>query len=363
MESNAGAIGAEDLSQRLASRPPRRVLILVRGHVGDTVNSTGAVRRIIERFPEAHITVDVGRGPAEVMRRIRGVREVWFRHGRRGLPGKFAEVRRIRKAAFDLGIVLYESSEAARHLRFAGVPIRVGIRRPNQENMFTASVPHREDQHDLFDSLPAVLRLLRANEDITPSIVINPEEERAVDQLLINLTVPKHRPPIGLHIGATTPRKQWPLENFQALSSQLEHPIILYGPGEEELAKQVAGRMVPRLLSLFEYAALIKKLDVLVTNDSGPAHIAGAVGTSEIVIFGPTQPHRFHPFGGKAICLWKPNHCDTFKDECEAIQSGGSQCDHRCLRRISVEDVLQAVHRATANSSTVPESGPSVRQI
>lgn len=354
-----GAVGAERLRHELQRTPPKRIIVLARDFIGDVVNTTGAIRRVIERFPDAQITVEVGRAGAAIVERIPGVAEVWPREKHQGLGGKVAVANRIRRGRFDLGIIFDDSNEMIRILRLAGVPLRVGARKTKHFEWFTASVPFTKSGHDLFDTLRGVLSLLGAGEDIQPIIDITPEEwARAAH--IVSEAFGERRPRIGIHPGASTIEKQWPVEKYCELAERLGHVLVLYGPGEEALAQQVRGAKLPVKLSLFEYAAVAGELDVLITNDTGPAHLAAAMGTRQIVVYGPTLPERFQPWGDQTIAIRQPNNCDYYAGLCEARGAGARTCDRRCLQRVGVEEVVKASGNLLTASAKV--RGPSTEE-
>jgi len=336
------AVGVSRLQQFLQERPPARILVMLRDYLGDVVNSTGAVYALAERFPEAHITVELGAGPADLIRRIPGVNAVWVRRKHEGLPGKVRFVQRVRRAKFDLGVMFDDSNEMIRHLWLAGVPLRVGVHKTKHIGLFTASVPFDRRKHDLFPTISGVLGLFGINHGYEPRIEITPDEAQAMTELARDLfSTTDIR--IGIHVGASVPEKMWPLENFAGLVKAFPKAVVLYGPGEESLAQRVGGERLPHPLSLFEYAAFVSHLHVLITNDTGPAHIAAAMGTPQIVIYGPTTVERFGPFGHKTIAMQKPNACDYYAGACEARQAGLTHCDRRCLARITVDEVTRAL--------------------
>ena len=114
------------LLDALNSRPPSRILVMLREHIGDVVNSTGALLEIRECFPNAHITVEAGERTVGVFESFPAVNEVWSRPTHQGLRGKLAFIRRVRRSRFDLGVILDDSNSYVVLLALARVPLRVG---------------------------------------------------------------------------------------------------------------------------------------------------------------------------------------------------------------------------------------------
>ena len=164
--------------------------------------------------------------------------------------------------------------------------------------------------------------------------------------------MPLGAPRVGLQLGAALgPAKLWPPARIAALASRLEargiHPVLLGSPEARGLAdavqaaaagpiRSLVGRDRPALL-----AALLAELDALVGADSGPAHVAAAVGVPAVTLFGPTDPRLTAPLGPGQQALWHQPACGPcFLRECPI--------DHRCLEAIEVAEVEAAVVAALA---------------
>jgi ADP-heptose:LPS heptosyltransferase len=152
-------------------------------------------------------------------------------------------------------------------------------------------------------------------------------------------------PLVALHPGAGSETKRWPLDRFIDLARYLTQAekkrlVIVEGPAEPGLAVQIEQELredrliVAKSLSLSMLAAIIAKAELFVGNDSGMAHLAAALGTSAIALFGPTLPKHWAPLGPDVRILW-----DT--RDCEGCNSGNAT--HTCLENITVEAALQAV--------------------
>ncbi len=148
--------------------------------------------------------------------------------------------------------------------------------------------------------------------------------------------------------GAFGPSKRWPAGRFAAVARELavahatHDVVVIAGPGEEEIARSIShdpGRPLPVVgpdLDLAELAAALGRLSLLITNDSGPMHLAAAVGTPCLALFGPTDPRRTAPLGPDHRVLSTSRWCSPcFRRRCPLLH-------HRCLRDIRVEDVVRA---------------------
>jgi ADP-heptose:LPS heptosyltransferase len=153
------------------------------------------------------------------------------------------------------------------------------------------------------------------------------------------------RPLIGIHAGAHAPARRWPAERFAVVADHLAQRfgaqiMLTGGPGEEEIAQAVAERMAAPALnlagrtSLGALGALIAALDLYVTNDSGPAHLAYAALTPSVTIFGPGDLERWGPLDGR--------HHRVVREPVACSPCGYQECpiDHRCLRWIAPARVI-----------------------
>lgn len=154
---------------------------------------------------------------------------------------------------------------------------------------------------------------------------------------------------VGIVPGATYHSKSWPVENFVALSRMLTTrlgltPFVIWGPGEEELARrihdEVPGSILAPETGVARLGALIARLPLLVTLDSGPKHIAVVEGTPTITLFGPTDPAVWDPLTGRHVAIHKNLDCFPCREKtCEP---------NRCLVDITPQEVLDAVVAYTA---------------
>jgi heptosyltransferase III len=152
---------------------------------------------------------------------------------------------------------------------------------------------------------------------------------------------------IGIHPGAGSRTKRWPLENFVRLAGLLKHQenvqlLIAEGPAEAGMGSQIARALSAAETILAEsiplklLAAVLKQCSTFVGNDSGLAHLAAGLGVPSILLFGPTLPRHWAPLGPHVVVLR-----DT--QGCVACEIGSS--DHTCLGNISVEEVLRNLER------------------
>jgi heptosyltransferase-2 len=248
----------------------------------------------------------------------------------------------------------------------ARVPLRVGHATDGRGPLLThpLAVPEwRGRRHEVFYYLNVVAGLERALygstsvalQDGGPAplteIAVSPERREAARELLRSHGVSLDRPVVALCPGSTNSRaKRWPAERFAALADLLAEragaQVVLVGAREElEVSRAVSSltRRPPVLLTgqtdLAQTAALLSVADLLVTNDTGPAHLAAAVSRPVVVIFGPTDPATTRPFSPLAELVREP-------PACAPCMLRDCPIDHRCMTAVAPEAVYARAARA-----------------
>ncbi len=314
--------------------------------------SLPALRGIRERFPHARITVAVGKPGAEVID-LSGhadatleVDRVALRDGPKlvSIARILKLVSRVRKAKFDFVIDLHSLSETNLLGFFSGAPHRLYSRRPGRSLDYLANFkprpPKEEKDRHLVDRYLDVIKPLGIQNLIrTPNLKTSPAGDFAVEALLKKEKAQSGTLLIGLYPGAGHIGRRWPLERFAELADYLirndrVRVIVFAGPEESEL--------IPRMRSLFpattilfdrltiqQLASAQARLTLFISNDTGPVHIAAAVGTPVIAVLDRPTPHSFIPVGNHHRII-----CGT------------------TIRNITVDEVYKAAHEQLASSRT-----------
>ncbi|MDQ2903495.1 MAG: glycosyltransferase family 9 protein [Chloroflexota bacterium] len=338
---------------------PRRIAILRALQLGDMLQSVPALRAIRARFPHAEITLIGLPWAASFARRFQRYIDRFVEFA--GYPGiSEVEVDPQRTARFieeqqahgyDLVVQMHGSGKISNTLALAlGGQVSVGyydLAAPAHE--LTLAILYPENWPEVLRNL-GLARLLGCT-DLATWLEFPLFNEDLVEAAALLRALPRvDRPWIGLHAGARPPARRWPLERFarvgNALMQRFGAQIILTGgPGEEIMARTVEEHLSEPALnlagqtSLGTLAGVISKLDLFISNDTGPAHIANAVDTFSITLFGPADHRRWAP-------LDQARH-PIIRQPVECSPCGFWECpiDHRCLRRISPEMVSEVATR------------------
>lgn len=336
---------------------PRRILVSRLRRIGDAILSLPLLDALHERFPDATIDYLAESGPAQAAIGHPAVTTVHAAPSPGGifLPAPWPLLRSLRSANYDWVIDLYGNPRSALLAAWTGAPIRVGPSRRGRRHFYSHHLPQVKMPlsavaHHLL-ALHA-LGIVPPGKTPPPRIHLSERELDAGREFLAEHTS-GDGPRVGLHVGNRWPAKRWPEERFAALLRVLSRsgaePLVLAGPGEEELARRVAmaapagGAAVVTGLPLRQYWGVVAALDVLVTNDGSPLHSGPALGVPTVGILGPTVPEIWFPYdardGHQLLCkeIWcRPCH----RHECARLD---------CLDWIGVAEAKRAVERALAH--------------
>jgi len=317
-----------------------------------TVPALRALRRVL---PKAKITLVVRPSAAGIFADIDFVDQLLI-YDRRSALSIIPHVREWRKRQFDLAVLFQNAFEAALIPFLAGVPIRLGYATESRQPLLThplALPDWRSSRHEVFYYLyliTALEQLLFGASTICettpdPSLQISAARKAGAEELLRAYGVHTGEPVVALCPGSINSRaKRWPAEAYAALGDRLidsRRQVLLIGSADEaDVTHEVTNRMrrKPTVLtgktSLDQITAVLSLVDLVVTNDTGPAHIAAALGRPTLVIFGPTNPLTTRPFAPEAEILRHP-------PDCAPCMLRDCPIDHRCMTAITVDEVFE----------------------
>jgi heptosyltransferase II len=318
-------------------------LVIQTAFLGDVVLTTPLLTALAEK----HGPVDVVVTPAaaSLLEGHAAVREVirYDKHGAdRGLSGFRRVAALLRARRYARAYLPHRSWRSAVLALVGRVPLRTGFADSAAAITYTTRVPRSRTGHEV----ERLLALAGIPEHAGPpvSLAISGQDEAAAERWLADNAVPPGF--TALAPGSIWGTKRWPY--YPALAAALEGPIVVVGGKDDaELAAGIVAAAPGRAwsaagaLSLPASAALIGRARVLVTNDSAPLHLASAVGTPVVAIFGPTVPEQgFGPRGAHSLAL---GHAGLGCRPCSA--HGPKVCPlghHRCMRELPVETVADA---------------------
>ena len=346
------------------SRNIRRIVVRGTNWVGDAVMTVPALRELRRLFPDAQITLATRSLSAGLFVDADFIDDLQV-HVETGILSTIGQVREWRKRNFDLAVLFPNSFESALVAFLAGVRTRIGYGTDGRRLLLThpLALPQwRSTRHEVFYYLEIVEqlgRLLNVSSSASDGTVREPDGSLRVDparrlaafELLRRHGVETHSDREGPAVVALCPgsinsrAKRWPAERYAALADrfirELGAQVVLIGSNDElDVSQEVAGLMSePAVIlagqtNLEQAVALLSEVDLLVTNDTGPAHIASALGRPTLVIFGPTNPLTTAPFSAAGQIIRHP-------PDCAPCMLRDCPIDHRCMTAISPDEVFE----------------------
>lgn len=358
----------------------RRILIVKPSSIGDVVNALPFLSSLRQRYPDRYIAWLVEEEAAELLlghplldQVIVSGRRRWGRQLRTPFRGSpilreiTACIAELRQGRYDLVIDLQGLLKSAMMVMCAGAQYRVGLAgaREGSARALTHVVSLPPGPLHAVDRYLEVARFLGAD-TLSKACVLpsRPEDGVQAEALLTEAGVGPNTPVIALNPQARWRTKLWEEERFARVGEILAHRhgariLVIGSPADLPPVKRIARRMNPAPFvtagrtDLRVLMALLRRIDLLVTVDSGPMHLAAALGTPLVALFGATDPRLIGPYGcdlsaGQAggVVLRAPLPCSPCsKRRCQIDE------DRLCMRSITVEEVADAASALLATSS------------
>ncbi len=376
------------MNSKLETQEPKRILVRGVNWLGDAVMTIPALLRLRERFPDAHIALLTSGKLAELWRHCPAINETIVSSTNESV---FATSHILREKKFDMALVLPNSPRSAIECWLARIPRRIGYARPWRSVFLTECImprphsakmhkrsiaeiqrligsgkqssgslePQSIESHQIHDFLHLMSPLGVNPDPIPPRLTVTPDEVEAAKSKFGLSAIAQ--PIFGMNPGAEYgPAKRWPVERFIGAAREIQNKtgcvwLIFGGRSDMELARQIEAETKNWKLqthnlagqtSLGELMVLLKLCRVLLTNDTGPMHLAAALGTPVVVPFGSTSPE-----------LTGPNYFPEKRHRVIKTDAPCSPCflrecpiDFRCMNGIGVEQVVAAVCELTCSS-------------
>ncbi|MBW8770044.1 MAG: lipopolysaccharide heptosyltransferase II [Gemmatimonadetes bacterium] len=323
-------------------------VVIQTSFLGDTILTTPLLVQLAHRGPVDVVTTPAA---ASVLKGHPAVRQVIVydkRDTHAGFVGFLTMRARLKRGQYDTAYLAQGSMRSALLVWAARIPERIGFATSSGSRFYTTRVAYRDDLHHA----ARLLLLSRPNgrepteEEMRPSLAPGSAERVVVDDLLQSHHVQPGERLIALAPGSVWATKRWPYypQLAQALAES-GRIVIIGGPGDRAPAKEILATVPNAVdatdqLPLLASAELIGRSAVIVTNDSAPLHLASAMGTPTVAIFGPTVPQ--FGFGPLAPTKATLGHENLACRPCH--RHGPKRCPlthFRCMRELSVEEVAE----------------------
>ncbi len=333
----------------------KKILIVRLDRVGDVLLSTPVIKAVREAFPDSYIAFMVRKYTKEIVAGNPYLDEViaYDKNGRdKGVLGNIRFIRQLGRKKFDIAFVLHPTKRTHLLVSLAGIPETIGYNK-KWGALLKTKIDHTK-QNGLKHEIDYTLDILRyaglEPKDRALFMPVDSASEERVDKIFKENGISKSDLCISLHPGASCVSKIWSAERFAKAALRLVERykakiVIVAGDSDKRLGDKVSSLLKGNCLnlsgktSISDLASVLRRVKLFISNDSGPVHIASAIGTPVIAIFGRSDrglsPKRWGPTGGRDIVLHKDVGCKVcLAHNCEK--------GFKCLEAITVDEVLAA---------------------
>jgi ADP-heptose:LPS heptosyltransferase len=366
---------------------PRKILAIKTRALGDTVLMTAPLMELIQSYPQSEIHVLVTHHWAPILNGLQGIQKVWTFERRNSRASRARMLARLafqlRRQKFDI-VVNFHASPTSSLLAFAtGAPTRaVHFHGHRDKNKFsTVTIPGKGILKPIIERDMDTIRALGLHVPAgrLPQVNLQKSEQDEAKTYLQNLNLVG--PILGISLGASRLTKSWPVERYAALAIEwarsngsafvfsgpqegnelkiflkaVDELLISSFPDSENRAAIRSKITATHQLSLRRLAAVLNQLSVLVGNDSGPKHLAIAVNTPTVTLFGPEHPFEWHPYSTQNHPFLFIENLPCRKDADPGMPPwcGLHTCtleEHRCMNLIGVDSVLSQCQKVAMRS-------------
>lgn len=340
---------------QLHSEDIKRVVVRGTNWVGDSVMTIPALRALRRLLPQSEITLVVRPWARGLFSGADFVDDLLI-YDRRNAFSALQQVRIWKNRKFDLAILFQNAFEAALIPFLARVPHRLGYAKESRQLMLTDSVQlpdWRSKEHEVFYYLYLIAALEHSlfgtntvcEHPPDASLDVSEHRRQEARGLLHQYGMNEESSIVAICPGSINSRaKRWPAGSYASLADRLiddgKQVLLIGSKDEKDVSREVTSQMhntpvdLTGNTSLDQVTAVLSLADLVVTNDTGPAHLASALGRPTLVIFGPTNPSTTRPFSAEAEILRHP-------PDCAPCMLRDCPIDHRCMTAITVDEVLE----------------------
>jgi heptosyltransferase-2 len=344
-----------------------KILVMRYRFIGDTVLTVPFLRNLRLAYPEARIDLMLEPFSGQVLAgcpyvdriipfEFRTIHKYSASSQRGKLAGYLHYWNLLRDEGYDAAFALKRSLSSALLIRAAGIPRRIGFATEGRTFLLTDPVPYRQDRHEVENFLDCLrvldIQVHSSALELWPSA----ENDAKADELFSAAGWGRDDLKIIIHAAASLPAKQWPLDRFAAVMKVLKelhgaHFIYTGAPADTILYREIEqrgpfhGMNLCGTMGLHANLSIYRAAHLFFGVDSGPMHMAAAVGVPVVALFGPTDERKWGPWGDGHTVITRRVSCYPCKPH---------KCpDNECMKKISVEEALEAVEKKL--SAIVPK--------
>jgi heptosyltransferase-3 len=346
-----------------------KILVVRTDRIGDVILSTPVLEAIKSSYPKSHITMMISPYTKDVVKNNPRVDDVIiddYENIHRGMGGFFRLIKKVRGERFDVGVLLYPTFRLAILFFLSGIRYRIGTGYRLYQIFFNRKIyRHRRKnlKHESDYNMDMLRPLGIKPQRILPEVYLSNDEEIFADQIFKDFDIGKKDIMVAIHPGSGSSSLNLPIKRFaqtaDSLIEDVKAKIIITGTEREKrLADLMESQMRNKPINLVgktnvrQLASLLKKVDVLISNSTGPMHLSSALGTPTVAIFCPifaAGPIRWGPLGeGNEVILPPVPICFKCKPK---------SCPYYdCMDQIKAEQIVSKVKAILKQSQKAPSS-------
>ena len=335
--------------------PPKAKILLIKlRSIGDVVYNTAIYAPLKKSFPESHLTVLVEKPSYDLVCDHPDVDEVLcFEKG--SLWQQINFYRQLIQARYDVAIDMHEGTRGSVMCFLTRAPLRIGHKFAKRSFLYNTKLEFSDLKPNFpIDYQVALIKKMGVNFDqAVPSINISDHARQKAKNLLTQYGIGGEIQYCVIHPGTKKKYDQWQYEKFARLVEIIPEKynlkvVITCGPGEESQAESVINLVKKRQVTfiqtgLQELSAITQKAKFALCHNGGYMHVASALGTSVVALFGVVHPRVWKPLGLRDEIIYKNIECSPCNKKTRKLECYDG--DAECKRMIEVEDVLEAIER------------------
>lgn len=348
-------------------KAPGNIIVIQTAFIGDAILTLPLIQVARKKFPDSRIDIVVTPRSQDLFVNHPDIREVipFDKRGKdNGLGGLLRLSRHLQSRSYDLALVPHRSIRSAALALLAGIPVRIGFSNSAGRFLLTSTAKYRKELHEIERNLsllePLAIGVVQRE---LPRLFPSEADQKKVDRFLIELEVGNPEKLIAIAPGTIWNTKRWLKERFASLAVKFDDAglevVLIGGPEDEGICSEIRTLSKSSLvhdasgaLTLPQSAELIRRCRLLISNDSAPMHLATAVGTPVVAIFGATVPaFGFAPTGPFDVVI------ETLGLKCRPCSiHGGEKCPIKtfdCMYYISHDRVFQSAMEIVSRTSVL----------
>jgi lipopolysaccharide heptosyltransferase I len=352
-----------------SSKRPKKILIIKLSALGDVVHTLPIPRTLRQEYPDAYISWMIEERYQELLYNNPDIDEVipirtkvWRKNWNRETFNEILQIiKSLRQKKFDVVFDLHGLIKSGIIAMLSGAKTKVGFHRKNCKEKISSIFtnikgPYMAGGIHVVDMYLTLVQSALGIQNVVKQFPISSPEaqEQKIEGFFQSHPELTAKPIVGINPGAGFESKLWEIERFAKLADRIVDAmdysiLLLWGPGEEQKAKQIAASMkqkswVAPATTIQESIALYKRLKLLVSCDSGPLHLCSALDIPTVSLFGPTDPVRNGAYGLHHETVYKMLPCSfCWKRKCPL----GTD---ECMQKVTVDDVFEAVRSNPKNN-------------